>query len=476
MNNIGPQMTFQPFGIEFQQQLLAEIITDQRFGSTIIEILKPSYFPDVSMFFIVKVILAYYEKHGVVPTKFEDLKIQVKIARPDNSTETQAVLDTIDNISKTEFHNMNVQEEALKFCRFRAVANAYNKHQNYIMSHQVNEEQYDAFMEDLNKAMNSAEVIHPVSIFQAPETVLDETYRNPIPTGIVGIDEATGGGIAEGEVAMVIAPLGVGKTTFLTSIANHAFMSGKNVLQIFFEDSKNSVLSKHYARMSGIPLGELTENKEFVLNKVKEIESEATGHIEILKFPADGVTVSKIKGLVKKQIAKGFKPDLIVIDYVDCIEAEYEKGGTVLDEWGYEGKIMRKLESLADDFQVAIWTATQGNRSSINAEIVTTDKMGGSIKKAQFAHFIMSIAKTQEQQEMNTATISIGKNRFGPAGQVFENCMFDNGLVQINTESKISMNDLIQRKNEEAAERRKAQYLSYLEQDVNINQEGQPNT
>jgi hypothetical protein len=38
---------------------------------------------------------------------------------------------------------------------------------------------------------------------------------------------------------------------------------------------------------------------------------------------------------------------------------------------------------------VAGWTATQGNRSSISSDVVTTDQMGGSIKKAQVGHVII---------------------------------------------------------------------------------------
>jgi len=84
------------------------------------------------------------------------------------------------------------------------------------------------------------------------------------------------------------------------------------------------------------------------------------------------------------------------------------------------------------------WTATQGNRSSISAEVVTTDQMGGSIKKAQVGHVIISVAKTLTQKEMKLATIAITKSRLGPDGIVFENCKFDNELLEIDTESSVT--------------------------------------
>ena len=61
--------------------------------------------------------------------------------------------------------------------------------------------------------------------------------------------------------------------------------------------------------------------------------------------------------------------------------------------------------------------------------------MGGSIKKAQIGHFIMSIARTLPQKESGRATIAVLKSRFGRDGVVFEDCTFDNGKVHIDTET-----------------------------------------
>jgi len=104
------------------------------------------------------------------------------------------------------------------------------------------------------------------------------------------------------------------------------------------------------------------------------------------------------------------------------------------DEWKSEGNIMRQFEAMCYEFDVAAWTATQGNRSSISSEVVTTDQMGGSIKKAQVGHVIISVAKTLQQKELGLATIAITKSRLGQDGVVFENCKFDNKLLEISTE------------------------------------------
>jgi hypothetical protein len=75
------------------------------------------------------------------------------------------------------------------------------------------------------------------------------------------------------------------------------------------------------------------------------------------------------------------------------------------------------------------------HNSSISANVVTNDQMGGSIKKAQVGHVIISIAKSLQQKEMNLATVAITKSRIGKDGIVFENCKFDNEMLEIDTDT-----------------------------------------
>jgi hypothetical protein len=64
--------------------------------------------------------------------------------------------------------------------------------------------------------------------------------------------------------------------------------------------------------------------------------------------------------------------------------------------------------------------------------------MGGNLKKAQIAHFIMSIGKTLEQKDQKIATISILKNRMGDDGMIFKDCLFDNSTIKIDTDDMLT--------------------------------------
>jgi KaiC/GvpD/RAD55 family RecA-like ATPase len=99
--------------------------------------------------------------------------------------------------------------------------------------------------------------------------VLDDDYRHPIPMGIPGIDNLLKGGLAKGELGVILAPTGVGKTTVLTKICNHAFNLGYNVLQIFFEDNPKIIQRKHFTLWTGIAPDELSFQKMLLWKKLR---------------------------------------------------------------------------------------------------------------------------------------------------------------------------------------------------------------
>ena len=78
--------------------------------------------------------------------------------------------------------------------------------------------------------------------------------------------------MAKGEIGVILAPTGVGKTTILTKIANTAFNLGYNVLQIFFEDNPKIIQRKHFTLWTGIEPDNLVQNKEAVMGKITEIK------------------------------------------------------------------------------------------------------------------------------------------------------------------------------------------------------------
>ena len=372
------------------------------------------------------------------------------------------VLDTLTQIRDVSFEGHQfVIEKALKFCKQQELQKVMTKAQKIIDKGDF--ESYDQLEEMVNKALQVGEIDEAEhDVFTNLDQVLDEDYRHPIPMGIIGIDNLLKGGLAKGELGVILAPTGVGKTTVLTKICNHAFNLGYNVLQIFFEDNPKIIQRKHFTLWTGIAPDELSFHKDVVMEKVRDIKENTTNKLILKKYASDTLTMSQIKNQIRKMIAEGTKIDMISLDYIDCVVPDKNLG----DEWKSEGSVMRGFEAMCHELDVAGWTATQGNRSSISSDVVTTDQMGGSIKKAQVGHVIITVAKSLQQKEMKLATIAITKSRIGRDGIVFENCKFDNELMEIDTESSVTFLGLEEQK-EERNRNRVNELLAKRKQQIN---------
>ena len=423
---------FDYLGNTFQLQLLNQIILDKDFSSSIMDVIEPIYFDNKYFKIILQMTKEYHKKYESTPN-FDTLE---QIVKSEISQEMVAkiVLDTLTQVKEAPFEGSTfVQEKALKFCKQQELQKAMDKAQKIIT--QGDFESYDKVEGLVREALQVGEIDKgQTDIFANLDTVLDEDYRHPIPMGIKGIDKLLKGGLAKGEIGVILAPTGVGKTTILSKISNTAFNLGYNVLQIFFEDNPKIIQRKHFTMWTGIEPDNLVQNKEEVMSKITEIKETMQNRLVLKKLASDTMTMSQIKNQVRKMIADGIKIDMVLLDYIDCVLPE----SSSKDEWKAEGSVMRGFEAMCHELDLVGWTATQGNRASISSEVVTTDQMGGSIKKAQVGHVIISVAKTLQQKEMGLATIAITKSRLGQDGVVFENCKFNNELLEIDTESSVT--------------------------------------
>ena len=415
-------------GHSFQLKLINLIITDKTFFTAIIDVIQSKYFDNQYFKLIMQLVKEYHVNYQTSPS-FDALD---QLTRIEISSEMakKYVFDMLKEVKDASFEDhLFIKEKAIKFCKQQELKKAIRRVE--VILEKGDFESYDMCEEYIRDAIKVGEMSNEdFEIFSELELLLEEDYRHPLETGIDGIDNILNGGLAKGEIGVVLAPTGVGKTTMLTRFANTAYNMGHNVLQIFFEDNPKIIQRKHFTCWTGIPSQDLGEHKETVLDKADEMKKTG-GRLILKKLPSDEMTMLQIKNQVRKIISEGVKLDMVLIDYIDCILPDRAFD----DEWKGEGSVMRKFEGMCHELNLAGWTATQGNRSSISSDVVTTDQMGGSIKKAQVGHVIISVAKTLQQKEMGLATIAIIKSRLGKDGIIFENCTFNNATLEIDTES-----------------------------------------
>jgi replicative DNA helicase len=428
---MSEEKNFGYMGYNYQLKVLSQVMSDKQFAESVITILDPLYFDDSSCRFVCKLIKEYFEKYKSFPS----YDVLGNIVKTEIKTEVQCkyILDVIGEIkaldlTDSEYH----QETSFKFCKQQELKKAIKKAE--MLLDKGDFEHYDEIEDYIKKALSfGIDRDAAMDVFHNIESVMTEDYRETIPTGIKGLDELMKGGLAKGEIGIILAPLGCGKTTALTKFANSGYNAGCNVLQIFFEDNTKEIQRKHICCWTGIPLTEMNEDmgKDATIKKQLNELSKNKNKLLLRRWSSDTMTITQIKNYIKKLHSEGTNIDLVIIDYIDCVIPEK----TTDDSYNDEGKIMRKFEAMCSELNIAGWCGTQGNRGSIGSPVVTNDQVGGSIKKLQIGHVVISIAKSLAQKESGQATMAILKSRISKDGVVFENCVFDNEKMKISTDT-----------------------------------------
>ena len=459
-------------GEDFQFKLVHMFIEDKEFFKELCDTVNQNMFTQVILRTIVGSMKDHYSQHEIVPS-YDTLKIILREKANGDSILIEQYDETLDYISKIQVESRDyVMELARKFFKQQNIIKTANKILEIASDGDISK--YEACVELLTEAIAKGDKKDDgKAVFDDLEEILSDDYRVPIPTGISKLDEALEGGIGKGELGVIIAPTGIGKSSMTTSMAQSAAIfkcesnnyQGFKVLQIVFEDSIKAIQRKHIAKICNIEAKDLSKDEN--IDKVREIlanfeEREMLqNNLRIVRFPSGELTAAHIKRFIKKLTNEGFKPDLVIVDYFECLM--HDTMGSS-NEYEAEGRTMRKFESMAGELDIAFWIPSQGTKDSINLELITVDKMGGSVKKSQVAHVIISIAKTIEDVSNNKATIALLKNRAGRSGRIFNNVDFNNGTCRISTDHVDEFDDLLtfnQNKESELKSVQKELYKSF---------------
>jgi hypothetical protein len=430
-------------GKEFQSKFLWQLLTDNIYGENIVEELDSSYIDDNFLKRLIILYKNYYDEFNKVPSILNNSIIEIVNEKITDNIEKETLLTILKKIrnynkkvSLGQIPNDGdvIQKKVWRFIKQQK----YLKLAKQIISNTtegnteiIDEIEFD--LESINKI--GVELNLGESVIDNIDETVEDDYRDPISTGIDGFDQIMGGGLGPSEMGFILAPLGTGKTTLLSIFANAAFLKGKNVIQIFFEDNYGQVKRKHYTCFTGFGLKDYEENKTEIKEKAiktyQETVDKYSNRLDLLKLSQDdNVTIPFIKKRIKDlEKLRGVTYDMVVLDYIDCVESHRINKN---DDLANELTVIKAFEAFLSDTNKAGWSAFQGNRTSIDSEVVGTSQLGGNIKKAQKTHFLVSIAKTGNQKEEKRANIKILKSRFGSDGMLFENSLFDNEYMKVS--------------------------------------------
>jgi replicative DNA helicase len=404
---------FSQYGKSFQEKIFQGLLTDRSWATQMTEIMTPEYFDLKYLQYLCKSYFSYHQKYKDFPT----LTLLITIIRDDLKEGKDTILrDQIVEFLQRIRVNPDmgdlqfVKDKSLDFCKKQAMREALEKAVEMIATDNI--DSVVDLMKNALAAGTPAAIGH--DFFEDTEARFVKTRRQTCPTGLTQIDaqDILNGGLGRGELGVVIAPTGVGKSHFLVQMGAEALRVGKNVVHYTFELSETAVGLRYDSNLCCIPSSDVIDRKEEVLDFYK---NNSLGRLIIKEYPTGTPSVQTIRNHIEKLLLKSFVPSVIIIDYADIM-----KSSRKFDSLRHELKLVyEELRNLAMDLNVPIWTASQANREASNAEIVGLENMSEAYGKAMVADVVLSISRKPNEKATGAGRVFVAKNRAGRDGMLF---------------------------------------------------------
>ena len=432
------------FGHNFQIKSIVCLMTKPNFIEQVIDILDESQYDNDSLKWIVKECKKYFNEYKK-PVTLDVFK--VKVNEVSNDILKTTIVETLKEVYRhMESNDLDfVQDKLLDFFKNQTLKNAIIKSVDILESN-GDYEAIKNLIDDAMKAGTERDIGHEYS--EDIEIRYSEMARNTVETPWDVINDLTQGGLAGGELGVIVAPAGIGKTWILCALGAGAMKKGTNVVHYSLELNESYVGLRYDSVLTGLA----NQNLKYHIEDVKDAVEKVKGELVVKYFPTKTASVHTLSAHLQKLRTLGKDFDMVVVDYGDILR-DTSNSREVRHALG---NIYEDLRGLAGEFDIPIWTASQANRSALDEDVIEATKVAESYQKVMTADFVVSLSRKVEDKIGNTGRFHVIKNRFGPDGLTYPAKVNTNtGQVEIyesstvdgkETQKKIDNRDNIMKK------------------------------
>lgn len=178
-NNLGY------LGADYQVRLISQILTDRRFGNSIIDIVNPNYFDDETLRIVVGAIKDAKSVDDIIPD-ISSLEFRL-LEDVKDDMQRKYILTQLRKIKEADLNDtLKVQDMGMRFCKQQELIKSVNEIQRII--NKGNIEDYEQCETILRKALEHGDSKDDgINVFDDIDKVLEVDFRDPIATGINGL-------------------------------------------------------------------------------------------------------------------------------------------------------------------------------------------------------------------------------------------------------------------------------------------------
>ena len=239
---------------------------------------------------------------------------------------------------------------------------------------------------------------------------------NRFSTGFSSIDAISDGGLARGELGLINAISGGGKSTISVQLASNYTKRSMNVLYVVLEEKLDRMSMKIEQNLLNIPKSALMDKEgnlmEEVYDKVQDLYKSMPnlGNLYLSKHKPQEVTITMLEQVIlDASIRNGVHIDAVIIDYPDLMKNHHLNNTSESDAGG---KLYEDIRALSQKYDFVCWVLSQLNRSAYNMEVRTAEAIEGSKKKLNAVEIAMTINQTPEEKQEGFLRLHIDKVRY----------------------------------------------------------------
>ena len=400
---------------KIEKVILQNLANDDVFMRKVIPFLKRDYFIDNNEKIVYDKIKNFIDEYNVIPTK-DALVIASQNDKSLNEDQYKEVVELIHELEPTDHNKDWLYKETEKFCKDKAIYNAILQSISIIDGRDKarTEDGIPQLLQDALGVCFDNNVGHDYIESADKRYEFYHRVESRVPFDLEYFNKITNGGMPNKTLNVCLAGTGVGKSLFMCHVAASVLAQGKNVLYITLEMAEERIAERIDANLMNITMDQLKDlPKTLFDNRIEKIRAKTEGTLIIKEYPTTGAHTGHFKALLNElQLKKQFKPDIIIIDYLNICASSRFKGGANINSYTLIKSIAEELRGLAVEENLPILSATQTTRGGYgNTDVELTDT-SESFGLPATVDFMFALISTEDMEKMNQLMVKQLKNRY----------------------------------------------------------------
>lgn len=260
-------------------------------------------------------------------------------------------------------------------------------------------------------------------------------YIDSIDKGLVKIPvipyQTATGGLSKGELALIGADSGGGKSLAMVSLAVEYLLAGNTVFYVDLEELQGRKFMRFYKALVGRIGNELnlsetaikqlipreqasmvirSGNFQKMLDRYAEVTGKPTGKLLFTRYEPHTLSTAGLRQEMENiTMVQEEDVDVVFVDYPDLLRIKETQ-----DTYRAVGIMFEELRAIAQEYQAVMWTASQLNRKSEgSSDLRTGSALQGSIQKKNAVEALLTIGMSTEERTEGFGRIYVDKSRNG---------------------------------------------------------------